>query len=75
MGILKQKGTQCHLTRLPRGLWMSPHLFLQVLLHMCWHQFHSCHKGRGNGMLFHTTPGQIQSDGFDRLVGELLLLL
>ena len=33
------------------------------------HQFSSsCHKGRGNGMLFHTTSGQIRGDEFDRLV-------
>ena len=48
---------------------------------ICWgHQFHSCHKGRGNGMLFHTTPGQILvmdlTDLWEKeLVAEKLLIL
>ena len=65
------------------GSWDRDLLFYPYRLSsiICWrHQFHSCHKGRGNGMLFHTTPGQILvmdlTDLWEKeLVAEKLLIL
>ena len=65
------------------GSWDRDLLFYRYRLSsiICWrHQFHSCHKGRGNGMLFHTTPGQILvmdlTDLWEKeLVAEKLLIL